>query len=292
MPYSRLITTTLLPVLLAAAQQQATSTVSAFLGSTPTVDGIVHPSEWADATRIDGTDWVDRFNGTLTPADLCVMSVWVKHDGHSLFFALNISDNIIYLHPQWTPPGNSAVDEFNASGWPWWGDDVELIINSLDTPSANCSVNCTVSGNTHSWQMATNLHKRALNGVQQFEPGIMPSEPRTTAWPVYLSWIQSGAMFSAVAPFTSYYTLEWEVSLALLPVIPAGGGEPRPWSPAHGRAAYGMNIAVQDVDSPTAVAPSAAAFGLHHEVWWNAAWQTPFNLQSLGTLWLEPGPRL
>lgn len=286
-----LIAAAVLPTFLGQPPPQA---VSAYLGSTPTIDGFLRPSEWEDATRIDGSNWVDRFNGTLSRADLCVESVWLKHDGHSLFIALNVTDDVLFLEPEWTPPGNSNVDDFNATGWPWWGDDVELVLNALDTPHANCSVNCSVSGSPRSWQMATNLHKRVLHGAQQFEPGIMPSEPRTTAWPVYLSWIQSGAMFSAVAPFAGagFYTLEWEISLALLPVVPAGGGEPQPWSPAHGRAAYGLNIAVQDVDGPNAVAPSAAAFGLHHEVWWNAATQSPFNLQSLGVLWLEPGPSL
>jgi solute:Na+ symporter, SSS family len=67
-----------------------------FLGTTPAVDGVVSPGEYADATTFTGvSDWVPQFSPTRDPKDLSLKG-YVKHDGSRLYFAFEITDDVLY----------------------------------------------------------------------------------------------------------------------------------------------------------------------------------------------------
>ena len=70
--------------------------LSAPYGTTPRVDGIITPSEWADATYFTGVmDWVPEFQPVSRPVDLSLDDGWVKHDDTHLYFAFNISGAVL-----------------------------------------------------------------------------------------------------------------------------------------------------------------------------------------------------
>lgn len=291
-------------VAFAAATAAAQPVLHAYLGSTPTLDGVLRPAEWADAVSFNTAAWEDQFgNGSVvaSPADLSAQ-LWLKHNGSHLFLAVNATDNLLFFHQgaYWLPRGNSLADAGNVTGWPWWGDDIEILLNGA-TPIV--APNQTVAGNASSWQMALNLHKRwAPQGQLLGVPGVMPSEPRSvpTSWPNYTQWINAGAQAGAVAlhagegpyPGGSWWSAVWAIRFDPCVQVPVPGqAAAQPWSPALGRAAVGLNIAIQDVDLP-ADAPSGppSAYGLRHEIWWAGSQGNRTNLAAFGTLWLEPGP--
>ena len=62
------------------------ATLDAYLGTTPKLDGIISPGEYADATEIRGVEgWISQFSPVREPSDLALRG-WVKHDGRRLYF--------------------------------------------------------------------------------------------------------------------------------------------------------------------------------------------------------------
>ena len=54
--------------------------LEAFPGKTPTLDGVISPGEWDDATKFTGVaDWIPQFSRTTDARDLSLRG-WVKHD--------------------------------------------------------------------------------------------------------------------------------------------------------------------------------------------------------------------
>ena len=83
------------------------------------------------------------------------------------------------------------------------------------------------------------------------------------------------------------YEMEWAISFDPCLEIEPG----RFYSTALGDRAFGLNLAVGDLDEPE---KGRGNFGLfHHEEWWAGAKDTPTQLRSWGTLWIrtKPGPR-
>ena len=129
------ITRPLLLIPLTAALLQARSrTLDAWPGAAPTLDGVLSPGEWDDATRFTGVlDWTHTFSPTSDPHDLALIA-YVKHDGKRLYFAFDVTDDILYGidTPRWLPPENPKAHELTPQGYPWFGDEMELLINATN----------------------------------------------------------------------------------------------------------------------------------------------------------------
>lgn len=277
--------------------------LSSFLGSTPELDGILRPGEWVDAQSWQGIDdWMAEFlplpNTTgSAPVDLNA-TIWVKHDSSRLYFAFEIMDDRLFRYdePAWLPSGNPSADNLTQAGWPWFGDEIEVLLNPSNTWSA---LNQTINGTGLSWQMVVNTGKSRLGG--QGQGGLLEGEPRSSdaAWETYNAWILSGAMTAAVGVYRSgsgqsggRYVVEWGISFN--PCLQLGTtpqGQPVYYDTAafpSQRVPIGLNIAVGDVDSEEA--SDGNPYGLRHEMWWNGTKADRTNLCQFGTLWLEPGP--
>ena len=81
--------------------------------------------------------------------------------------------------------------------------------------------------------------------------------------------------------------MEWAISFE--PCLEIAPG--RFYNVALGDRAFGLNLAVGDLDEPE---KGRGNFGLfHHEEWWAGEKNAPTQLSSWGTLWIrtKPGPR-
>ncbi|MGH9657604.1 MAG: hypothetical protein ACRD96_03610, partial [Bryobacteraceae bacterium] len=124
--------------------------LDAFRGSAPVIDGRIAPGEYDDATAFAGVgDWVPQFSPTTDPKDLSLRG-WVKHDGRRLYFAFVITDDVLYGidTPRWLPKENPKAHDLTPEGFPWFGDEMELLINASNQWSGNESA----AGNGASWQ--------------------------------------------------------------------------------------------------------------------------------------------
>jgi SSS family solute:Na+ symporter len=241
----------------------------AYLGSTPTLDGRINPAEWADATVFGDIALFDpEFAPVIpsTPIDLNV-SGYVKHDGRSLFFAFVVSDNLLYAYdtPAWLPMGNPSANNLTQNGWPWFGDELEILLNAKGNFS---SPSDGITGVPGLWQMVVNAHKSRLGGIGV--PGLLEGEPRAspTAWANYQAWIFSRAMRAAVAvspagpsgsgSWTSEIAIDFDPMLELAPGVF--------WNTSWPATTMGINIAIGDTDQPSEGDPE---YGLRHEMWFS-----------------------
>lgn len=260
--------------------------LDAFPGTTPKIDGILSPGEWADATPIRGTiGWTHTFSPTLSREDLNLRG-WVKHDGQRLYFAFDVDDDILYGidTPRWLPKENPKAHEFvngkpSREAFPWFGDEMEILLN----PSYQWKGAESVEGNGRSWQMVVNLTKSRLGGIGR--GGLLEGEPRrdAKAFDTYSKWIDSGAMTAATSVKSNGrgYVIEW--SIAFNPCVEVEPGQF--WTPALGDRPVGINIALGDLDTPEAGQGNFGNF--HHEDWFAGGPQTRTQLKDFGTLWLR-----
>ena len=71
-------------------------TLDAYAGTTPEVDGVISPGEYSDATEFSGVSgWMAQFTPTKDPKDLSLTG-YVKHDGKYLYFAFDVTDDVLY----------------------------------------------------------------------------------------------------------------------------------------------------------------------------------------------------
>lgn len=262
-------------------------TMTCYRGATPTLDGVIAEGEWADATPITGVkDWTPQFSPTTDDADLSLRG-WVKHDGERLWFAFDITDDILYGidTERWLPPQNAKAHELTREGYPWFGDEMEILINARYEWSTEDKQNC--AGDGSSWQMVCNLTKSRLGGIGV--GGLMEGEPRSkeSAWNNYQKWILDHSMeaVARVKPGGEGYVIEWCIK-------PNPCLEVKPgvfWSPALGAVKMGLNIALGDLDR---FADGEGNWGhFHHEDWWTGEANKRTWLKQFGTLIVEPGPR-
>ena len=137
--------------------------LDAFRGSTPVLDGKISPGEWDDAIEFSGVaDWVPQFSPTTDPNDLSLHG-YVKHDGRRLYFAFDVTDDVLYGidTPRWLPDDNPHGHELSRRGYPWFGDEMELLINAANRWTGNHEA----AGNGSSWQMVCNLTKSRKGGI-------------------------------------------------------------------------------------------------------------------------------
>jgi SSS family solute:Na+ symporter len=259
--------------------------LEAFRGSTPRIDGKVERGEWDDATRFEGPrgkdgTWISQFSPVRDPKDLSFIG-HVKHDGRRLYFAFEVTDDVLYGidTPRWLPDNNPRAHELSRDGWPWFGDEFELLIHAGPKWTGEESA----AGNGFSWQMVVNLTKSRLGGVGK--GGLLEGEPRSDpkAWDTYRRWIETGAMEAAAVPWPGGggYTIEWAVSFE--PCLETEPG--RFYSTAMGDRAVGLNIAAGDLDEKETGRGNFGNF--HHEDWFAGARNVRTQLRYWGTLWIR-----
>jgi len=256
----------------------------AYPGTAPSIDGKISPGEWDDANRFAGTrDWTPEFLPTKDPADLS-LSGYVKHDGKRLYFAFAVTDDVLYGidTDRWTPEAFPRVHELTPQGFPWFGDEMELLINAANRWQGSE----TAAGNGESWQMVCNLTKSRKGGIGT--GGLIEGEPRRDprAWETYQSWILSGAMSCAATPNPGGggYVIEWAVSFD--PCLEVEPG--RYYDTSMGDRAMGLNIALGDVDR---VEQGVTRYRFHHEDWFAGSKGARTQLRHWGTLWIVTGQR-
>jgi solute:Na+ symporter, SSS family len=260
-------------------------TLEAFPGRTPKMDGVISRGEWDDATKFTGVlDWSHTFTPTTDPKDLGLIG-YVKHDGRRLYFAFDVTDDVLYGidTARWLPKENAKAHELTREGYPWFGDEMELLINATNRWSGNENA----AGDGTSWQMVCNLTKSRLGGVGR--GGLLEGEPRSKleAWETYQRWIVSGAQecVAKVKRGGKGYVIEW--SVAFDPCLEVAPG--KFYSTAMGDRAMGLNIALGDLDEPE---KGAGNFGnFHHEDWFAGHPKRRTELREWGTLWIRVSGR-
>ncbi len=257
----------------------------AYPGKTPALDGQLSPGEWSDATAFTGVlDWIPQFVKTTNPDDLSLKG-WVKHDGEKLYFAFDVTDDVLYGidTPRWLPDNNAKAHELTRDGFPWFGDEMELLINASNKWEGAEQA----AGDGSSWQMVCNLTKSRKGGIGV--GGILEGEPRSreSAWNTYHQWIGSGAMDCAAKkkPAGKGYIIEWSVKFN--PCLEVEPG--KFYSTALGDRPMGLNIALGDLDEQDRVTDNPYHF--NHEDWWAGAKNVRTQLRHWGTLWMMAGPK-
>lgn len=250
-------------------------------GRTPAIDGTISPGEWDDATSFAGVaGWTHTFTPTTDPKDLALRG-WVKHDGRRLYFAFEVTDVVLYGidTPRWLPNENPRAHALTREGFPWFGDEMELLINASNKWVGNEGA----AGNGSSWQMVCNLTKSRLGGVGK--GGLLEGEPRSRAeaWDTYQRWILSGAQQAAakVKSGGKGYVIEWAVSFNPCLEIEPGVF----YSASMGDRPMGLNIALGDLDEKERGAGNFGGF--HHEEWFAGWRRSPTSLNQWGTLWIR-----
>ena len=278
----RLLACCWLPVALAGGEFPRS--LDAHHGKTPVLDGVLSPGEWADAAAFSGVSgWIPQFTPTRDPNDLSLKGR-VKHDGRRLYFAFDVTDDVLYgiATPRWLPDNNPQAHELTPRGFPWFGDEMELLINASNRWTGDESA----AGNGQSWQMVCNLTKSRQGGVGA--GGLLEGEPRRDprAWATYRKWILEGAQECAAKPKRNRkgYVIEWAVSFA--PCLEVAPG--KFYSPEMGDRAMGLNIALGDLDEKE---KGMGNFGnFHHEDWFAGAKDVRTQLRHWGTLWIRTKP--
>ena len=166
-----------------------------------------------------------------------------------LYFGFDVTDDVLYGidTERWLPDVNPKAHELTRDGYPWFGDEMEILLNATDDPPQGKFPGSPVEGNGHSWQMVCNLTKSRLGGVGV--GGILEGEPRANpdAWDTYHKWIQEGAQKCAakVKPSGKGYVLEWAIRFK--PCLETGVGVF--YTPAMGKVRMRIKIVLGDLDS-------------------------------------------
>jgi hypothetical protein len=278
-----LATLTLAPAL----AQSGRPILSSYLGTTPMLDGVLAAGEWDDATSFTGVrDWIPEFTPVTHDADLSLHG-FVKHDAEWLYFAFVVTDDLLYGidTDRWLPDENRKAHALTREGFPWFGDEMELLINATGRWNGDEGA----EGNGSSWQMVCNLTKSRLGGIGI--GGLLEGEPRSdpAAWNTYAAWIRDGAQ-KAVAkanPEGGGYVIEWAVRFN--PCLEISPG--KFYTPTDNPADVGLNIAVGDLDQKM---PGNFG-GFHHEQWFSGEPHLRTQKRQWGTLRLmgttrKPGP--
>ena len=256
-----------------------------YKGSTPTLDGVISPGEYEDATRFTGVrDWTPQFTPTTDDRDLSLVG-YVKHDTERVYFAFDITDDVLYAIdiPRWLPGPFPKAHELTQEGFPWLGDEMELLINA----SNQWGENDGADGDGSSWQMVCNLTKSRLGGIGV--GGLLEGEPRVkqSAWGNYQRWILTGAQeaVAKVKPEGHGYVIEWAAKFDPCLEIAPGKfyGANLPDTP------MGLNIALGDLDEFERGEGNFANF--HHEDWLTGEKDKRTLKRQFGTLWMMNGPR-
>ncbi|MBM3474731.1 MAG: hypothetical protein FJX75_15820 [Armatimonadetes bacterium] len=256
-----------------------------YKGSTPTLDGVISPGEYDDATRFTGVrEWTPQFTPTTDDRDLSLIG-YVKHDAERIYFAFEITDDVLYAIdiPRWLPAQFPKAHELTQEGFPWLGDEMELLINA----SNQWGEDDGADGDGSSWQMVCNLTKSRLGGIGV--GGLLEGEPRVkqSAWDNYQRWILTGAQeaVAKVKPGGHGYVIEWAAKFN--PCLEIAPG--KSYSADMPDTPMGLNIALGDLDEMARGEGNFANF--HHEDWWTGEKDKRTLKRQYGTLWMMRGAR-
>ncbi len=263
------------------------SFMDVYKGSTPTLDGELSPGEWDDAVSFTHhMEWTPQFNRVSDLKDLSLTG-YAKHDGKNLYFAFDVTDDVIYGidTERWLPDENPKAHDFSRESFPWFGDGIELLINpSYQWAQKDQEYN---SGSGKSWQMVCNTTKSLKGGIGK--GGLIQGEERSMpkSWKNYTKWIKQGAQ-DAVVKIKSNgkgYVIEWKIE-----ANPCLEVEDRKfWDPSMGEVKMGLNIGVQDLDEKH---KGEGNFGnFNHEDWWAGEKDKRTWLKQWGTMTVHPGPK-
>jgi SSS family solute:Na+ symporter len=258
-------------------------TLDAYAGRTPKLDGVISKGEYSDATRFTGvSDWIAQFTPTKNRQDLSVVG-YVKHDDKYLYFAFDVTDDVLYGIDtrRWLPDHNPRAHEISREGYPWFGDEMEILLNASNKWRGDENA----AGNGSSWQMVCNLTKSQMHNTRV--GGMLAGEPRKSAdaWNTYVGWIEHGDQTCAVKARKGGYVLEWRI--AFNPCVEVEPGVF--YSPQMGDKPMGLNIALGDLDDKE---KGVGNFGnFHHEDWWAGAKDKRTELRHWGTLWIRSSRR-
>lgn len=130
---------------------------------------------------------VAEFSKVTSPSDFSVTEAWVKYDDRALYLAFGVTDDVAYGVDTsgWTPSDHPEAKWTNRSGWPWFGDEMEVLIDArplLPTRGSGRGPRHHVTGNQSQWQLVGNTIKSLLGGYGT--GGAMPGEPRTNPEPL------------------------------------------------------------------------------------------------------------
>jgi len=263
---------------------------ASFSRTTPTIDGILEPGEWSDAFNFStadaatGTDqkgpnvWSAEFSNVTDATDSSLVG-FVKYDRSSLLFGFNVTDDFLYAvdGERWCPAGNEQCTVLNQTGWPWFGDEMEILLNAAGKLEGDHR-QTNVVGNETQWQMVTNLMKSRLGGIGV--GGLLEGEPRASdvAWHTYQHWIETGSMRSHALPHKNGkgYVVEWAIDFELMQITKG-----QPYHPSMPDTEMGINIALGDVDTK---ALGDKRFGIRHENWFSGGKRNRTHLAQFGSL--------
>jgi SSS family solute:Na+ symporter len=262
--------------------------LNAYLGTAPVLDGVILPGEYDDATSFSGVrDWIAAFNPVTNDSDLSVNG-WIKHDGSSIYLALDITDDCLYSIDilRWLPDENpNAHNLVPHIDWPWFGDMVEVLFypqhEFLDKPLLHAAGDGSCS------QLIFNLTKSRLGGVDV--GGLIEHGPNLPDSVVknYNQWITSCAVqtVGAIKPDHKGYVVEWKIRFN--PCIEIEPGVY--WTAEWGMKKIGFNISIGDLDEKERGAGNFGNF--NHEHWWAGKKEKKTAYKLWGTLALFPGPK-
>ncbi len=260
-------------------------TIIAYLGTSPTLDGFIEEGEYDDAEKITGvSSWKsDTPPACENPNDLSVVA-WVKHDGNSLYFAFDITDDVLYGFDigRWLPDINPDANKLCVKkGWPFWGDGIELMMNS--TNQLNDSSRCV--GDGRSWQFCCSTNKSILGGlgIGGLSSGLPLSDE---VWARYESWIRNGDMEASVRLKDKDegrgYVIEWRIN-----PNPCMKVDETTFVDFSKETKVGFNVEIQDLDEYEKGEGNWA--NMHHiDFWSKVAPYKKTDFQSFGTLIIKP----
>jgi SSS family solute:Na+ symporter len=262
--------------------------LTAYRGSTPTLDGVIGDGEYADAQQFLGVrDWESDTAPASQGADDLSVVAWVKHDGTSLYFAFDVTDDVIYGFDtdRWVHEHNPRANAMDhRTGWAWWGDGVEIMMNAMYAWSGEQSCH----GDGRSWQVVCSTHKSTRGGLGV--GGLMAGEPRTAAaWGLYERWARNGDMAAAVRLKESRegrgYVIEWRINPDPCMRIDASS-----CVDLSKESRVGVNFEIQDLDEREKGKGNWSHF--HHiDYWSHVPPHGKTALRSFGTLVIVPEHR-
>ena len=165
-------------------------TLEAFPGKTPVLDGVISPGEWDDATTFTGVEgWRPQFLPVESAKDLSLRG-YVKHDGKRLYFAFDVTDDVLYGidTPRWLPRNNPKAHELTREGFPWFGDEIEVLINASNHWSGNedsAGQRVVLADGLQPDEVAQGRHRRRRTAGGR-------AARDAQAWETYQGWILVG----------------------------------------------------------------------------------------------------
>lgn len=99
-----------------------TNEISAYIGSTPTIDGVINPDEWSDAFKVDISDFQGKKDNVVNPVGSVTAWFKVNPEKTALYVAVDdINDTVLEDHDEVA----LYVDDNNDGTYPPTGDDSE-----------------------------------------------------------------------------------------------------------------------------------------------------------------------